>query len=159
MNSMINNYIRDEVARQGYRIMTPEYRVRVRNMMDAWDVAFREHWLADKMLYPTLAQILYLGRLMEPLVNNGREFRGVDVHFEHTDDVSISHPPNAREVPGRMERLLAHIPNMTPNEFYVEFQLIHPFKDGNGRVGKILFNWLNGTLTDPIMPVTPWVVP
>jgi len=40
----------------------------------------------------------------------------------------------------------------TPAEAYREFQEIHPFRDGNGRVGKIVFNLLNGTLHDPQMP-------
>lgn len=28
---------------------------------------------------------------------------------------------------------------------------IHPFYDGNGRTGKILHNWLLGTLDDPVL--------
>jgi fido (protein-threonine AMPylation protein) len=41
---------------------------------------------------------------------------------------------------------------VSASEFYQEFETLHPFNDGNGRVGAILFNLLNGTLSDPIVP-------
>jgi hypothetical protein len=39
---------------------------------------------------------------------------------------------------------------------YVSFEEIHPFTDGNGRVGKIIYNWIRGTLDDPKMPLNVW---
>jgi fido (protein-threonine AMPylation protein) len=41
---------------------------------------------------------------------------------------------------------------MAPLEAYVEYEEIHPFVDSNGRTGKIILNYLNGTLLDPIFP-------
>jgi Fic/DOC family len=39
----------------------------------------------------------------------------------------------------------------TIDDWYLAYEWIHPFRDGNGRTGKILHNWLNGTLDDPVL--------
>lgn len=40
--------------------------------------------------------------------------------------------------------------------FYYYYETIHPFIDGNGRSGKILYNYLLGTLENPVMPPNFW---
>lgn len=42
------------------------------------------------------------------------------------------------------------------DEFYYQYEEIHPFKDGNGRTGKILYNYLRGTLSAPTIPPMFW---
>jgi hypothetical protein len=42
------------------------------------------------------------------------------------------------------------------DQFYYEYENIHPFRDGNGRTGKIIYNYLCGTLNNPIMPPNFW---
>jgi hypothetical protein len=63
-------------------------------------------------------------------------------------------PPEA--VPELMEGFLDQFDSMAPEEAYFAYLEIHPFGDGNGRIGKILLNWRAKTLDDPIMPSNPW---
>ena len=39
----------------------------------------------------------------------------------------------------------------TADDWYLAYEWIHPFCDGNGRTGKILHNWLLGTLDAPVL--------
>lgn len=38
----------------------------------------------------------------------------------------------------------AAINQITPDEWYQEFEALHPFNDGNGRIGAIIYNYLKG---------------
>lgn len=39
----------------------------------------------------------------------------------------------------------------TADDWYLAFEAVHPFGDGNGRSGKTLHNWLLGTLNEPVL--------
>lgn len=129
------SYIAEEVARQGH----PGDKLRERWMWLAWDYA-----QSRCSSLPTIADIETMGRLIEPDRNAGG-FRQCGVR------VGNRICPPAGEVRERLHRLWL-LEGLTPIEFYKEFEMIHPFRDGNGRTGKVLLNWLNCTLAAPIFP-------
>lgn len=111
-------------------------------MVNAWMDAIKRSQLAR---YPSLDDLRELGQMVHP-IKNTFGFRRCSVF------VGDRRCPDHEDVVRLLTQLLYHVPDLEPWESYKEFEMIHPFVDGNGRVGKILFNWLSGTLTDPIMP-------
>lgn len=139
----IFDFICAEVIRQGFNIRTPKGFARVAWMLNAWEYAIVQSTAADK---PSLSNIRHLGYIIEPELNwNERRWRNGFVRIgEHI-------APKPTELSNLMLRWEEQLDDRTPDEAYIEFQQIHPFTDGNGRVGKIIHNWLSRTLCTPIL--------
>lgn len=103
-----------------------------------------EQTLAPRRLAITIQDVENLYALVEPKKNrNG---------FRVTNVVVAGKVIPWENIRRQMEQLLAVQNDLTPVEFYKEFEEIHAGADGNGRVGSLLFNYLSNTMTYPTAP-------
>lgn len=91
-----------------------------------------------------LHRLVIINTLRQDLISQIGRYRNVQVF------VGKSIPPKAQDVPNNMARLLRwhsinknklH-PLVLASYFHTEFEKIHPFVDGNGRVGRLLMNFI-----------------
>tara|TARA_Y100000310_G_scaffold298005_1_gene331524 strand:+ start:491 stop:1396 length:906 start_codon:yes stop_codon:yes gene_type:complete len=91
-----------------------------------------------------LHRAVVVNTLREDLVSQIGRYRTVQVF------IGGSVPPSAKEVPKKMASLLRWYsqnkknlhPLVLAGYFHTEFEKIHPFVDGNGRVGRLLMNFI-----------------
>lgn len=148
-NTAIIKYVTEEVWRQGHDVAKIDGLSRVSWMLNAWAMAL-DYVSVVRPAYglPTYDQVIELGMQVEPR-KNAHGLRNCEVYVGGTMGAPFIHVH--RMLNDLLERMRGDY-FMTPLQFYKEFELIHPFVDGNGRTGKILLNWLNKTLDTPIFP-------
>lgn len=118
------------------------YYLEARNHAEALD---RVRALAEKDAPITSDTVLLLHRLMmDHVLPDAGQWRAGYVHIRGADYT----PPHPREVPSLMTDWVAWIDDIGTNYppvlraalAHVVFESIHPFSDGNGRVGRLLLN-------------------
>jgi len=140
INHKIAKFIHDEVTRQGH-VEYVDRTMRCIWMGQAWRYAQRKN---DADLPITKPVIIKLGKLVEPIWN-ADGFRCIGV------GVGGWEAPDPEEVRGLLDSWLKRLPGLVADEAYREYELIHPFRDGNGRTGKIIHNWLLNKLDEPVL--------
>lgn len=91
-----------------------------------------------------LHYLVIANTLREELISQSGKYRTVQVF------IGKSVPPKPHEVPNQMTSLLRWYsvnkkklhPLVLASYFHTEFEKIHPFVDGNGRVGRLLMNFI-----------------
>jgi hypothetical protein len=140
----------------------------VYNMCNAWDYADRYVGTLSKTGQIDLDFIAHLGMLVEP-IKNRTGYRTVPIYVGNQWEM-VEKAPWDRVQPlltlllegyydGSMFEVgtISHPKSKSvEDQFYYEYENIHPFVDGNGRTGKILYNYLCGTLDVPVLPPNYW---
>lgn len=53
-------------------------------------------------------------------------------------------PPGCPEIEVALETILRNLNKLTSFQAHVEYECLHPFTDGNGRSGRVLWLWMQG---------------
>lgn len=129
----------------------------VYHMVNAWDYAQKrrnfqikdEEGFSSGSKIPTEKDIKHIGALIEPKWNKPG-YRTVDVRvgWDLKMDWSL--------VPEAMHELITSMDIYKPEQWFYQYEQIHPWRDGNGRSGVLLYNWMNDTLEHPIWAPNYW---
>ena len=62
-------------------------------------------------------------------------------------------PPGGPGIPNQLHGILSHAGDWTPYLMHVKYETLHPFMDGNGRTGRLLWLWMMLQVGDEMPPL------
>lgn len=112
------------------------------NLLDAWRYLEMNH-----KILPTHKEIIGLHRLVNKGIESDETLLSYKKVQNYIGDVYTTSPLFVEE---KMEKLLTWMQKAFKEiddfeaafQLHAQFEIIHPFVDGNGRVGRLLLNWL-----------------
>lgn len=124
----------------------------VAHMVNGWSYC----WDKRNETPPTNEFIQLLGWLVEPRTNRVGVYRKTRVGVQDRDGWHPKAEPD--QVPRLMDLLIGSWSELSAEEWYFEYEEIHPFGDGNGRTGNLLYNLHRGSLesTRLVYPPNFW---
>lgn len=123
----------DEYVRESNAIEDVHDEQAIAESLKAWEYLAAQETLTHDVVKRTHEVLL---RHRRPEIAG--EYRDAQVY------VGDQVPPGPARVPYEMEELLQRAPptgGVEAIEWHVEFERIHPFQDGNGRVGRLIYVW------------------
>ncbi|MEI6731283.1 MAG: Fic family protein [archaeon] len=145
-----NTLTLQETSQLLFENITPRRSMReineVVNHKEAFDFILKEKGDLSKDMILNLHKIVTKRTLREELKNQIGRYRELQVYIRGTNWL----PPEPARVPWEMKALLTWYtknkkkihPLVLAAYFHAAFETIHPFVDGNGRVGRLLMNFI-----------------
>jgi Fic family protein len=118
----------------------------IMNHREAFDLILKTKDDVSRKLILELHRLVVKNTLRPEISDQVGKYRKVQVYIRGTEWL----PPKPEEVPGEIRKLLLWYsrskldlhPLVLAAYFHSAFEIVHPFVDGNGRVGRLLLNFI-----------------